>query len=457
MAINRLTADGQDDTVPHWRRHWFVNESGKRQEHAGSLDSVPGRAVSSGMVLKRGRGDFRSHSREAFFEESSDGNGGIKKGRWPLDAMMSGPFIVGRDTPDLTGTGRGYFGYRWGSPTCGVGAIVVDRRTNQMIIGGNNKSRLPDGNPDFEPWVIAFDADGRLQWWQRLYPESKGVSTPDQYVDAMAIDYTADASPGALFVVARAHGNNVNNFWTGDSIQQAEKPGWQIGFTGNHGNMHFNWIGKMTLAGGEMLAATYLAEYSEGAKHGDESFSNPKLADWPHFRSGWPNLNSTRIEPHGLSIDPEGRPIVVARGRRVITTSDAFMQMPSPTARKGTAGQWSHFVRVYRPDLSDIDYSSQLNGSWDLTTGKGGSNVELIAAQPMPDGSVIAVGTAKYEKKETPKAKDSNRLTVFDDWNENQEPRVPEGDNMPLRNIPEWATDQRTDGDTAVLFRVSWE
>lgn len=443
MAVGRLTPDGKEDVVPQWRTHWYTTAEGKTSEHYGEAATAPGTVTHSGIVLKTwGRGDFRSWTADDFLLKTSDGNGGTKQGKWPLDAMFAGPFTPGKaegeKDPDLTGTGRGYFGYRWGNTPCAnVSAIVVDRRTNQMIIGGNNKSRLPDGNPDFEPWVVAMSAEGELQWWQRLYPEEKGVSTPDQYVDALAVDYSTPAKPGALFVVARAHGNNVNNLWNGDAIKHPANPGsgFQNGFTGTHGNMHYSWLGKMTLDEGTMLAATYLAEYGEGAKHQDKPFADPKLAHWPHFRAGWPDLNSTRVRPHSLSVDAKGRPVLAAQGRRVITTAGAFQEMPSPLRDKGSKGQWSDFVRVYTPDLSGVVYSSLLNGVWDWSTGQGGSPVTLEGVTVAGDGTLLLVGVAPPDKK-------TGQVS---------------GDPMPLRNVPDWAASQRAGGKTAVVARLHAE
>lgn len=432
MAINAVDADGNPAIVPAWPRHWYTTPEGNGGEWTGDIKDCPGTVSHSGIVLKIwGRGDFRSHSREDFLLKTSDGNGGVKQGKWPLDAMFDGYFDPQtKKTVPVTGTKKGYYGYRFGGTPCAhVGTICVDRRTGAMYIGGNNKSRLPDGKPDFEPWVVAMNEDGKLRWWQRLYPESQGVSTPDQYVDAFAIDYRNRSAGGeALVVVARAHGNNVNNFWNGDSIKHAENPGYafQNGFTGTHGNMHFSWIGRMTLDGGEMLHATYFAEYGEGSQHQDKPFKNPLLDHWPHFGAGWPDLNTTRVRP-GISIGPAGEVCVVALGRRVITTKNAFMQMPSPLADPGKRGNWSDFARVYTPDLTTLRYSSLLAGRWDWSTGQGGSEVTLQTILPV-DGGVLVVGYAPINKK-TGKV---------------------EGNPMPSRNLPSWGKPTRT-GEMGVI------
>ncbi len=441
LAIYRLNPDGTQGVVPRWRTHWLPDGGG---EYYGPAADAPAPPTHSGIVLKVwSRGDLRSWDRAGWEEESSDGNGGVKRGRWPFDAMFPGPHVQGGETPDLTGAGRGYYGYKWSAtPTAGVGAIVVDRRDGSMIVGGNNKSRLPDGNPDFEPWVVCFEPDGALRWWQRLYPESKGVSTPDQYVDALAIDYSAPARPGALFVAARAHGNNVNNFWQGDAVSKAARPGWQTGFTGTNGNIHYGWLGKLTLDGGEMLAATYVAEFAEGAKFTGATFQEPSLSHWPHFRAGWPDLNTTRIRPHSLHVDAAGRPLLVATGRRVVTTRGAFQQMPSPL-QQGTKGRWSDFVRIYKPDLSGVVYSSILNGRWDWRTGAGGSPVDVRAAAPTggvrggPTGParVLLVGRVPLDKNG----------------------RAPDGAPMPTRNVPAWAAPDRPGAGDAVFAELAYD
>lgn len=428
MSVQRLKADGRDDVVPHWRTHWTHDAGGTVTEFYGDAAASPVPVTRSAIVLKIGaRGDFRSWNREDFVLKSSDGNGGVKEGRWPFDAMMKGYWDPAtHETVDVTGTGKGYTGYRWGkNPCASVGAIAVDRRTGTMYLGGNNQSKLPDGKPDFEPWVVAMDKDGSLRWWQRLYAESKGVSTPDQFVDGLAIDYGKAATGGTLVVVARSHGNNVNNYYNASKLVHPVKA-FQDGFTGRMGNIHYSWIGRLSQDRGDVVACTYLAEYADGTKHGRDPFSEPNLKHWPAFTSGWPDLNTTRMAPGSLVVDPDGSIGLCATGRRVVTTRNAFLEMPSPQEFPESKGQWSDFVRVYRNDLSGVKYSSLLKGPWDWTTGTGGSDVSLRACIPVPSG-VIVVGTCP----------------------ENGEGKA-SGDPMPVRNVPTWGNSQRA-GRTGVI------
>lgn len=427
MAVERLTADGEQDVVENWRIHVLEDEEGALHEWTGSPASAgPGTPVRSMIVLKIwGRGDFRSHNREDFLLRNSDGNGGYKQGKWPLDAMFPGYFDPEtKKTVQVLEGNRGYYGYRWGNtPNASVGAIVIDRRNGQFYIGGNNKSVLPDPNPDFEPWLVAMDASGGLKWWQRLYSEEKGVSTPDQYIDELAIDYSVDWEiGGAITVVARSHGNNINNFWQGDQVVDPANPGhsFQNQFTGTLGNIHFSWLGRLSLDEGRLLHASYFAEYGEGANHGGRPFSEPLLSHWPHFLSGWPNLNTTRVRPGGLTIDQHGRVYVAAMGRRVITTANAFMEMPSPLRDRGSRGHWSDFVRVYRQDLTTLDYSSILSGTWDWQTGDGGGQIRLSSVLPV-NGGLVTVGYTSVDR----------------------ETRRPRGNDIPRANQPPWAPQER--------------
>jgi len=432
LSVHRLRADGEQDVVPDWRIHWYRKPDGKGGEHYGPASTCPGKITHSGIVLKVwGRGDFRSWTQEEYLEKSSDGNGGQKQGAWPYDLMFSGPFDP--KDPKNSPKGRGYTGYKWPGTPCGnCSAVAIDRRNNHMYLGGNNKSVLPGGNPDFEPYIISFTDTGKKKWWQRMYEEAKGVSTPDQYCDAIAIDYTKPYDAGALVAVARCHGNNVVNLWPGDSVKRAEKRGFQKGFTGTHGNMHIQWLGRMMLKDGELEACTYVAEFAEGAKVGKNAYSEPLLDGWPRFDSGWPDLNTTRLEPQ-IAIDGMGNVYISALGRRVLTTSNAWLKMPNPLRDKGAKGQWSDFVRVYKPDLSMPLYSSLVKAKWDWATGKGGSDVDVRHTIPVK-GGLLLVGYSKLDKK-------TKQVT---------------GDDMATPNLLPWGKKSRT-GEMGVIGRLHFK
>ena len=304
---------------------------------------------------------------------------------------------------------------------------MIDRRDNAIYFGYSTQSVLPGGEPDFEPAVAATDADGHLKWWSRLYHERvekdgggfHETSTPDQYVDDLEIDYGGDR----LVVLARAHGNNVINLWSGDKVAAA--PGasaFQNGFTGSNGNIHISWLGKLGLEGGTLHASTYLAEYVDGDTNFGEPFSAPHLAGWPNPNTGWPDVNTTRCQGD-LAVDPGGNVYVTCVGRRTITTIGAYQEMLLPGAGSST---WNAFARVYTPDLDDLLYSTLLVGTWDPKDGAGGGNTELTGVSAIAGVGFVVVGQHAAEGG------------------------VAEGNPIPTAAIPPWGKDAPT-GETAIL------
>ena len=260
-AIYCLNQNGQRTVVNNWRTHWLTNGTEWKGSPAsanpfGSIDSVS----FSGIVLKIwGRCDLRSWTVNDYSTYIADENGGTKKGKWPLDILFNAPC----DPLSPTAVSPGYTGYSAsGTPVYAGSSISIDKRNNDVYIGMNFKSVLPGGLPDFEPAVIAMDSTGNLKWWSRLYHEITPLgdtlnSTPDQYVDALAIDYTNNK----LVVGARCHGNNVENFWEGNTINSnGGANGFQNSFTGTQGNIHISWLGKLQLNNGVLTNSTYKAQ-----------------------------------------------------------------------------------------------------------------------------------------------------------------------------------------------------
>jgi hypothetical protein len=375
-AIQRLDEDGQPEVVEDWRIHW--QQAGG--EWRGTPASNAPEALShSAIVMKNRRiGQLRSATAAEYqaIEDDENGHPG-RQGRWPDDYYFAGHCQLAQANCDTSQPG--YTGYRVGAnDTQRVGSIVVDRRSNDFYFGYSTQSRLPGGNPDFEPAVVAMTSTGALKWWARLYQETDQNSSPDQYVDGLAIDYSNDR----LIVLARSHGNNVINFWSGNAI--ALNPGgrgFQNRFTGTNGNIHISWLGRYGLDSGRIHAATWVAEFSEG-ETGGAPHPDPNLGGWPDPNAGWPNLNTTRCRSD-IGVFPDGSVLIACTGRRTATTVNAHQRMPLPGQGVGT---WNDFVRVYTPDLSGVSYSSLLTGDWDRTTGQGGGNTHLQAVLPLADG-----------------------------------------------------------------------
>lgn len=379
-AIHRLDANGNREVVPHWRNHW--TQAGPEWRGTPAALS-PQPLAYSGIVLKNGRvGQLRSADAGDYAALAVDENGNPgRKGRWPDDYYFAAHCAYAACS---TAT-PGYTGYRPGAtPTQRVGAVVIDRRDNAFYFGTSTQSRLPDGNPDFEPAVVAMNADGSLRWWARLYRESSQNSTPDQYVDGLALD------PGRnrLVVLARAHGNNVVNFWPGNEITASPgASGFQNRFSGTNGNIHLSWLGSYAIDTGRIHHATWLGEFNEGVA-GGAAHPDPLLGGWPNPNAGWPDLNTTRCRSR-LAVYADGSVAVACTGRRTATTTNAWQRMPLPSSpQKGT---WNDFVRVYTPDLSGLRYSSLLTGDWNRADGSGGGNTTIASVLPV-QGALIAVG-----------------------------------------------------------------
>ena len=425
-AIYRNKADGSEDVVPFWRIHWPI---GGGPEHRGIASTYPNGGIDSlaysAIVLKRdaSRCELRSPTQAEYDLWQPDGNGGTKKGTWPLDILYDAPCLPGGN--GNTTDGPGYTGYSGSATfTHGPQSVCIDRRNNNMYIGFNTKSVLPGGLPDFEPAVMAMDADGALLWWSRLYHEVTPAgdtlnSSPDQYIDALAIDYSQPPATGHLVVNARCHGNNTENLWEGDVIDaNPGASGFQNNFTGSSGNIHISWLGKLTLADGILMHSTYAAELAEGTGGLGAPHPDPNLDGWPNPNGGWPNVNTTYLSKNNLKVTADGSVLVLGKGRRTITTANAYQKMVKPG--NGGLSCWNDFVRVYTDELSTLKYSSLLVGQWDTLTQAGGDNVRLNGVFKTAHG-VIAVGRHNAT-----------------------------GNELPLANVPAWGNSNFT-GESAVL------
>ena len=415
-AVYCLNQNGQRAIVENWRTHWLKNGFEFKGTPAssnpqGGIDSVD----YSGIVLKIwGRCDLRSWTQNEYDYIQPDGNGGTKKGSWPADLLFNGPC----DPASPTATGPGYTGYSAaaGSPVYGGTNICIDKRNNNLYLGMNFKSVTSGGSPDFEPAVIAMNESGTMLWWSRLYHEITPAgdtmeSVPDQYVDALAIDY----SNNKLVVGARCHGNNIENFWEGNQI--ASDPaafGFQNQFTGTNGNIHLSWLGKFLLNDGTLTNSTFMGEYAEGTGSFGTPHADPNLDGWADPNTGWPDVNTTRIARNNMKVSSSGDVCVIAVGRRTTTTSNAFQKMVKPDF--GGLSAWNSFVRVYDSQFHVPKYSSLVVGVWDTLTQAGGGNTELFGIYKTSLG-VICVGR---------QTADTNGIA--------------NGNNIPLANVLPWGS-----------------
>ncbi|MEM1323226.1 MAG: T9SS type A sorting domain-containing protein [Bacteroidota bacterium] len=391
-AMYRLNSQGALDVVDNWRTHWKVGGGEFRGTPANSYAGGIQEIDFSGIVFKRdGRCNLRSWTQSDYDFVSPDGNGGSKQGKWPLDVLFDAPCDPAGNTPT---DGPGYTGYRPGNgATFGPSSVCVDRRNDDLYVGFNAKSVLPNGNPDFEPALMKMNSTGQLVWWSRLYHEvrndgSKHNSSPDQYIDGLAVDYSVPLPNGTVVVNARCHGNNVENFWEGNTIfNDPSLSSYQNRFTGTSGNIHISWLGKLNTNNGDLKHCTYVAEMGQNTTGIGSPHSDPLLDGWPDPNSGWMNLNTTRLVRNAIKVSADGSVIVLGVGRRPMTTRNAYLKMPNPYY--GGFSAWSSFVRQYNADFSLPLYSSIIRGTWDTLAAQPPLNVELYNSFKTEEGIVI--------------------------------------------------------------------
>lgn len=427
-----------------WMAAEFYDGDGKPKNLPALRAKAPYR-----LVLKtNSTGDFRSWTQDEYSAMTSDTNGGLRRGTWPMDVFFDGPYGLPGN-----GAGRGYTGYRGATAAGSISSVVIDRRTQTFYLGANFRSNLPDGNPDFEPWVSAYRADGAALWWSRLYSEwkdknnnglidldvdsnndgkldrsSEGLtSSPDQYVDGLAIDYSSNR----LVVNARCHGNNAVNFWNGTAAAiPGAVPGYsgvQRQFTGTSGNIHITWLGKFDLADGTLRAATYLAGFARSGSVSGTPFTEGLFAGWPNPNTGWPNLNTTRLKPNRVAVDDQGRVYVIGAAPRLATTSTAWQTLLAPPA----TAPWNEFARVYAPDLSSVVYSTVLTGAFTYAN-------QVTTTEPQGAGGVALQGVA---------ISSSGLLLVGGSRATNG---VPTGNPIPIGQLPSWARSTRAATDAII-------
>lgn len=131
-----------------------------------------------------------------------------------------------------------------------------------------------------------------------------------------------------------------------------------------------------------------MAEFSNNTSFGTPH-PDPNLDNWPDPNTGWPNVNTTYLAKNMLKVTADGSVVVLGKGRRTITTANAFQKM----VKEANGGQscWNDFIRQYTPSLDKPLYSTLLVGQWDTITQTGGDNVRLNGMFKTSTG-IIAVG-----------------------------------------------------------------
>lgn len=210
------------------------------------------------------------------------------------------------------------------------------------------------------------------------------TSTPDQYVDAVAVDYSQPASESTVVVMARSHGNEVSNFWHGK-----EGGSFMRRQTGTSGNEHYHWIARFGAATGQFINATWFVGLDPFGSNFGKRYEDGNLADWPDHNAGNANLKGAQGRSLGVGLD--GKVYAAGTTRAGISTSNAFQKMTSPLDGKAP---WHDFFRVHSADLSTVTYATALTGTdWDTEKGEGAGNTRIAAVAALVNGGIVAVGS----------------------------------------------------------------
>ena len=283
------------------------------------------------------------------------------------------------------------------------------------------------------------------------------ASIPDQYVDSVAVDYSAPPGETLIGVIARHHGNDHSNLWTGNSItpdNNPDSPGFSYhnGFTGTSGDLHLSWIGKLADDDGRLMYATRLAENPDQTNWGARFPNDHIHYGWPNPNAGWPNLNTTRTFGRAPAFDNEGRLLVVAQGRRTHTTRNAFQRMPNPSRVASVTAVTS--AQVFRSDAL-IGNTEIRGGVSEITmTSAPNNNVTRIIAAFEPATGRI---TLDAPLNNTPAAGNSFRIIEgVSTWNNFVRVFSRDFTTLEYSSIltGEWDTSQANGGDNVDLLSV---
>ncbi|MCS7005906.1 MAG: PKD domain-containing protein [Cytophagales bacterium] len=364
---------------------------------------------------------LRSFSDQDVNAVFDDGNGRIRKGKYPLDAY----FDIGSDTaiqPEFDANdGKTYFTYVTQNQThndigyLGVAfstnnngrvyspsAVLFDKQTGDFYIAGSHSYNNGDVGT-FVPYIMCMDSLGKLKWFSRLYSETDAnqnplLATTDFHVNGLAMDYTN----GQVVVTAYSEGKDVlTNLWEGDQVKDLElgvctdsmlvrmngnnkAQGWQNKITGSQtGNdRRFSWIGKLD-RNGKLKHSTYVAEIANTTSTSNVLGSGV-LTGYPTLNQGNPDLATTRIANQSVQVGKDGSVMILGKtlGGIPLTTTNGYQRYPL------TSGATTiEFVRIYAPDLSRPLYSSVIGAG--TATAPVPSNISAMNALRTSKGVVI--------------------------------------------------------------------
>jgi hypothetical protein len=372
-----LDPGGHNRVVSQWREHYLAG--GASVHHASPAPSL---AVRSVVVLDSSgpHCGLRSWSTSDFLSYDSDlglgQQGAARRGSWPWDLLFNQRCDTASPS-SMTNSGDGYTGASWSGGMAVATSLVIDRSSGDIYLGMHATA-----SPGAMPAVVSWSSTGELRWWSRLMAQNSLASNSEYAVPSLAIDTSGQRL--MLLATTRGPTDIARSFWSpGITAFQSVLGG--LGGTA----ITSTWIGGLSLANGTLQAATHLAELSLSlGSSGDEGLVG--YADGTML-SGFPNLNQLPPSVVGLGdtacvdirCDELGQVYVAcSAGAHTATTRGAFHQNVNVSGLGADSGSSvaNHFVRVYNPSLSAVQYSSLI----------GGSAVAAHAVLPVSGGLLVA-------------------------------------------------------------------
>lgn len=327
-----------------------------------------------------GGGEDLSPSEDFQRESTEDGNGEDRPGTEPHDAFGSRPCLAPTDESgprpaDALVTLNGWrldAGQRFDV----IAALRADDGALYVALNATASTREADDgiNDDHVPTVLRFDAEGRLQWWQRLHGQRDG-GWKNSSVDQRIVDMVLAPGGEGVIVLARSlvrpETLDEPQLWTRDGAFQQPPVGGD--------GVPVGWLGLLDADDGALARSTYVFD---PIRDTPERLGAP-LDCWPDSY----DLAAAAFEPArgGLAVSDSGVVAVHGITHRARTTPDALV----PTGRDVPPTPMP-VVRVFDADLQDVLHSSVIVGDLDAPDPSAELAIRDIAFDAR--GRVIVVG-----------------------------------------------------------------
>jgi len=251
-----------------------------------------------------------------------------------------------------------------------VGYRAVDPHDGGVLFGGDRNTNT-GREPWRQPYLYKYDEKGEKVW--SLWEWNSRLVGSDKYrlVSDSAARCASYAPNGDLLVGGWSDGgNSVFHRQPKDLDSATGKPATGMSTWGMKNANSIAWVMRIDNKTLKMKAWTYWVCYIP------EGFAGGK-GNWPNFAS---------IEK--ISFLP-GESITICGGAAtgLVPTPNAFRHRP-----KGDPGKYGgKYVAVFRPDLSNVTFSSYLPGYVDVNIGPSRDGVVIVGQTEKDDGTAKPV------------------------------------------------------------------